>query len=693
MSVHENRASSKFEIEELAFISKPEHSLYSQNRDAGNFLHLKNICERELSIRPHNVEAMIFLSISLYELGLGYNAIAFLRASVRQFPKVVELKGNLATLLENDGQWEESYAIATEILHDTPDHFWMYPLLFRLASKMYIFDTVYEIINNGIKHCHREYTDNLDKMRESLLDKMCHLSTLEKYDFNQQIISGSFDVLSITNLDEIDAFSANVWQRFNKGENNKRVVGYLKALSWHPLRANGQYQTFVLRTLYKLDPGNHDLMVALANDCLKRKHFREAIGIVEKYEVDYGKTGPAAIVKCRAYSALQDVQGELKCMEQAICYLQHSDPHKLLIALRHANFFSCHEKKSISQVQPQLEEFPWPTWKIGTPRRIGRPKVALCISGQMRNFRKSYKSWAPLLEAFDVDIYVHTWRSSAKLPTEDERLISISGIPALKSLSERGLVTRQNFGTTLAAIDGVENNVDTLRSFYGAKDVVVEDEDEFKLELETWWQSRSPRAMPPINQSKLWYKIHACNALIDRKTMYEYDYVIRMRIDLEMFQADPGELIRLTADRATIVGMYLLGPEYVGFDDSFWFGSPEVVESAAQAWTNILKNFGADYVPGAPNAYAESVCFYQNFVAGAKMVFARQNLGNPARLSDVFEEGIIGPLLDDLSLLGQDGNVAIKDVISAVSIRKPPRENLKDYLSRLGTRSELLGQV
>ena len=52
-------------------------------------------------------------------------------------------------------------------------------------------------------------------------------------------------------------------------------------------------------------------------------------------------------------------------------------------------------------------------------------KIALCLSGQAREFIISYPYWKYyLLEAYDVDIFIHTWqtldKSDLKIPIFDE---------------------------------------------------------------------------------------------------------------------------------------------------------------------------------------------------------------------------------------------------------------------------------
>jgi hypothetical protein len=694
MSEIESTYSRVFQMLPPVPTSRPEYTTYNKYKEQGNFIDLRVLCEKELSLRPDNVDAIIFLGIALYELGLGSDAINLYRTSIMEFPHRIELRGNLASLLEADGRWEQSYTAASEILYANPEHYWMYPILFRLATKMFRFSAVAEIIRNGIAHCDQVHHNDLYNMLSVISGKLDYLSNLQPPENIEMLESNDRYVLALKSMAELDAFSACVWQRFNNGERNLRVLGSLRSISWHPLANDNQYQTFAFRLIYDANSSNLEYMLALASDHLKRKHLRDVISIVDRYEINRERSGKAALLKCRAYCALQDVSGELKCMEQALEYLSVSDPIRQLFSLRLANYVGRHESKRIFEIDPPFNDFHWPSWTHRSRRRNGKPRLALCASGQMRGFRRSFQSWAPILDAFDTDIYIHTWEAGAKLRGNDEKLLSLSQIPSLKEIIEIGLVTSQTLSKTLPALDNIKNNAEILKSFYGAKEVVIENDDVFQSEFQSWWEIQTDRPAPPINQAKLWHKIHACNELISRDDYYDYDYVLRLRIDLDIYKFDIDELLHLAGDRSTIIGMYQLGPEYVGFDDSTWFGSPEVVEGAAQAWPNILRNFGADYIPAAPNVYAESVCFYQNFAAGSKMVTARRNLGNPARLPDVFEEHIIGPLLEDLLLARSERvNLAINEIISQIAARKPHNVSLRDYFESLGAHDVALTEL
>lgn len=127
-------------------------------------------------------------------------------------------------------------------------------------------------------------------------------------------------------------------------------------------------------------------------------------------------------------------------------------------------------------------------------------KIAICISGQARNFKQSYESLKThLLDKYDCDIYFHTWKS-----------INFES-------------TNFGFGNNIYSL--TDNDYKDLIQLYKPKNYIIEkpivfDASEYKCPI--WRQ-------PLNNTLSMFHSIYKSIQLIEET----YDYVIRTRFDLD----------------------------------------------------------------------------------------------------------------------------------------------------------------
>jgi len=127
-------------------------------------------------------------------------------------------------------------------------------------------------------------------------------------------------------------------------------------------------------------------------------------------------------------------------------------------------------------------------------------KIAICVSGQARNFKQSYESLKThLLDKYDCDVYFHTWKS-----------INFES-------------TNFGFGNTRYSL--TDNDYKDLIQLYKPKNYIIEkpivfDASEYKCPI--WRQ-------PLNNTLSMFYSIYKSTQLIEET----YDYIIRTRFDLD----------------------------------------------------------------------------------------------------------------------------------------------------------------
>jgi hypothetical protein len=127
-------------------------------------------------------------------------------------------------------------------------------------------------------------------------------------------------------------------------------------------------------------------------------------------------------------------------------------------------------------------------------------KIAICISGQPRNFKQSYESLKTyFLDKYDCDIYFHTWKTDSFEST--------------------------NFGFGNHQYNLNRNDFYDLISLYQPKKYILEqpiifDASDYKCPI--WRQ-------PLNNTLSMFYSIYKSFQLLED----EYDYVIRTRFDID----------------------------------------------------------------------------------------------------------------------------------------------------------------
>jgi hypothetical protein len=216
--------------------------------------------------------------------------------------------------------------------------------------------------------------------------------------------------------------------------------------------------------------------------------------------------------------------------------------------------------------------------------RRRRLKVAVCVSGQLRGYKRAFASWNRTILAFvDSRIFVHSWtrigRSGAEyfrhsMPFEGLQFIEqyrkIGELLGQDELQRRypALFERlANTGTT---------TTDEVASHYGSDHIVLDDE------------TASPFA-GWSNSQKMHYKIEACHALATRSGE-EFDLVIRIRPDkaIQIHGFDWRDVNEICHSRPVIFADHGAGVQFglpcIG--DQIAVGTPEAMSIYSSAWTD-----------------------------------------------------------------------------------------------------------
>jgi len=212
----------------------------------------------------------------------------------------------------------------------------------------------------------------------------------------------------------------------------------------------------------------------------------------------------------------------------------------------------------------------------------GKPRVAFCISGQLRGYQEAFASWkkSRLFANCDVSIFVHTWPevgSARRLSGQAHHTFSGNLRKAfIKEWSAMGGAYKfgkvyPNFVRTFTnpcVVSAAE-----LTEFYETPHVVVESEEPYR---------------DCSNCEKMYYKIQACWELACASGE-EFHFVFRVRPDLVCFDDSKvdwrGIIERSQNERIVYVDYLRFHIDGLAVGDQLGFGNPAVMAVYSNTWT------------------------------------------------------------------------------------------------------------
>ncbi|MFC0408937.1 tetratricopeptide repeat protein [Roseomonas elaeocarpi] len=235
------------------------------------------------------------------------------------------------------------------------------------------------------------------------------------------------------------------------------------------------------------------------------------------------------------------------------------------------------------------------------------PRVALCLSGQLRGYRSAWPSIKRMIvEPLGADVFVSTWDTlgtSLGAPGLVDRFLPVEFQAALPPMLRRGEVFPDVFPslfrllTTDKAVTSEE-----LSSSLGLAVCETEDPAGFNEVL--------PRLAVPRggwNACRMVYKIWRADALMRHYAEaqgFEYDIVIRLRPDMQLFNFDLGVVDACLLDNRTIATR---PAKASGLDDQMAVGSWDAMHIYAQVWPHIESSGTNEYLPWFRGAASESL--------------------------------------------------------------------------------------
>ena len=215
-----------------------------------------------------------------------------------------------------------------------------------------------------------------------------------------------------------------------------------------------------------------------------------------------------------------------------------------------------------------------------------KPKIALCLSGQLRGYKTALQSWqARLFQTIEPHVFIHSWSNIGRSEAQPFRsVLPFAGAAFTKAYQEVGATVRfedlkTRYPTLFAKLaDGASATTAQLQTIYRTDHVVLEDDTAEKFAALT-------------NQQKMHYKIHAADTLA--RSSGDFDLMLRIRPDLSLRDlAFTWRAMCAALQNAPVVFSERgYGVHYGGLmiGDQFAIASPDTMQTYSNCWTTFPK--------------------------------------------------------------------------------------------------------
>ncbi len=254
------------------------------------------------------------------------------------------------------------------------------------------------------------------------------------------------------------------------------------------------------------------------------------------------------------------------------------------------------------------------------PRKGGRRRFALCISGQLRSWALAMPPLAAQLRSQgEVDIFVSTWSQTA---TFSRRFAHKQFSPLVQSVI---LDLPDPFDASLSRLlPGLVHAPDdlgrTLVEALSTEHILIEDEADFERRLPKLLPSHEPST---VNQLKMYYKMHSAWRMQERhsrSTAAEYDFVIRVRPDFLIKCVPFAEIYDRVDNTSVVAGSYAY---FDSFDDRFAIGSPAAMARHASTWRRMREAGTHRCLPLVNDVLAEELMMANLVATGCQPIVLR----------------------------------------------------------------------
>ena len=295
-----------------------------------------------------------------------------------------------------------------------------------------------------------------------------------------------------------------------------------------------------------------------------------------------------------------------------------------------------------------------------------RPRIAICVSGQLRNYSVSWPTISREVEKLNARVFLSTWESvGAGLGTGDSvgRRLPASIRDRLPASFQTREFFSERYPTTFNLFGGAERvRAEDCRISFDTEHVRVHDEKDFESRLDD-----CPGLMVggSLNQAKMYFGIHDAISLMrewEDANGERFDVVVRIRPDLTIRSIDEEDIAIALTQGIALSTHLRLGA--VG--DIFLVMAREIADILHGMWPSIHAAKSFAIVPGASGAAAETAMFESLCWNGIKILQLRGSQALALNSVMLSPEALWQALAKDLSLRTSHDEVDLR-VASVIS--------------------------
>ncbi|MCR0982008.1 tetratricopeptide repeat protein [Roseomonas populi] len=233
-----------------------------------------------------------------------------------------------------------------------------------------------------------------------------------------------------------------------------------------------------------------------------------------------------------------------------------------------------------------------------------RPRVAICMSGQLRGFRNAWPQTRKALAGEDVTVFVSTWADAGSglgQRLSVDRRLPVGLMPRLAGEHMDSALFARSFPGLSTLLTGRRSyEREELQAYFGTPHVEIEDEEDFNRRHEhrtgLYWLNK-------LNQAKMFYMIHQAHEQMRRFEEAEgrrFDVVIRLRCDNGISELAREDLLYAASEPVCLVPS-----STTKLHDRSAMMSRQVSSSYASVYPNLNRHGDARYFEGATGQFAE----------------------------------------------------------------------------------------
>lgn len=275
-------------------------------------------------------------------------------------------------------------------------------------------------------------------------------------------------------------------------------------------------------------------------------------------------------------------------------------------------------------------------------QRLMRPRIALCLSGQLRGYAATWPLTRAALAPYDATVFVATWAHTGNgmgAAASMDRVLPPGFAAKVPSESRSRIVLEARYpslyGLIVAA--GSEVNEADLKRFFGTEHVRILDEPAFERDAALHPGLFEGR---PINQSKMYFGMSEVLAMRSEHELHHgvFDIVIRGRPDRAILELSEIDLAAVHDRRVMRNDQFY----DCAVGDQISVSNSAVADEIGDIWPMMRAAGSFACFPGASGRHAEYLMSEALVRRGVKLEpLARTRLG-----------GLTSMTLDPLDVLG-----------------------------------------